>query len=168
MVLLQNCYSYCCLLHSSSWLAALTLHLLSVQVTAFSAITQNGVTGVLPTGVQFTFSGPPSYNEASSIDSSGSSAPSSPPESPSESPPESSPESSIQSDIASASAGNASASAGGSSQVNAAPSLPVRTFSATSCEVMLLLLLYLVWLCSCHDQVISSATTYNNTHKAQH
>ncbi len=111
------------LLHSSTRLAALTLYLLSVQVTAFSAITQNGVTGVLPTGVQFTFSGPPSYDEASSIDSSGSSAPSSAPSStPSstpESPPESSPESSIQSDIASASAGGASASAGGSSQVNA-------------------------------------------------
>lgn len=107
------------LLHSSTRLAALTLYLLSVQVTAFSAITQNGVTGVLPTGVQFTFSGPPSYNEASSIDSSGSSAPSSTPSSTPESPPESSPESSIQSDIASASAGGASASAGGSSQVNA-------------------------------------------------
>lgn len=90
-------------------------------MTAFSAITQNGVTGVLPTGVQFTFGGPPSYNEASSIDSSGSSAPSSTPQSSAESPPESSSESSIQSDIASASAGGASASASGSSQVNAAP-----------------------------------------------
>ena len=110
-----------CLIHSSTRLATLTLHLMSVQVTAFGVITQNGVTGILPTGVQFTFSGPPSYNEASSIDSSGASAPSSAPQSPAESPPESSPESSIQSDIASASAGGASASAGGSSQVNAAP-----------------------------------------------
>ena len=137
MAFCQNCYSCCCLIHSSTSLAALTPHLLSVQVTAFSAITQSGVTGILPTGVQFTFSGPPSYNEASSIDSSGSSAPSStpqspagspprsppesPPESSPESPPESSPESSIQSDIASASAGGASASAGGSSQVSASP-----------------------------------------------
>ncbi len=135
MVYLPNCYSHNCLLHRATWLAALTLYLLSVQVTAFGAITQNGVTGVLPTGVQFTFSGPPSYNEASSIDSSGSSASSSPPSSPSESPPESSPESSIQSDIASASAGGASASAGGSSQVNPAPSLPVLTVTATSCEL---------------------------------
>ncbi|KAA6425669.1 MAG: hypothetical protein FRX49_04566 [Trebouxia sp. A1-2] len=97
----------------------LDIHIIAdtgAEVTAFSAITQNGVTGVLPTGVQFTFGGPPSYNEASSIDSSGSSAPSSTPQSSAESPPESSSESSIQSDIASASAGGASASASGSSQ----------------------------------------------------
>ena len=84
-----------------------TLHLHSLQVTAFSVITQSGVTGTLPTGVQFTFSGPPSYDGASSIDSSGASAPSSP-ASTTESAPESSPESAIQADVASASASAAS------------------------------------------------------------
>ena len=83
------------------------LYLYSLQVTAFSVITQSGVTGTLPTGVQFTFSGPPSYDEASSIDSSGATAPPSPASS-NESAPESSPESAIQSDVASASASGAS------------------------------------------------------------
>ena len=92
-----------------------TLYLYSLQVTAFSVITQSGVTGTLPTGVQFTFSGPPSYDEASSIDSSGATAPSSSASSPAssnesapESAPESSPESAIQSDVASASESGAS------------------------------------------------------------
>lgn len=48
-----------------------------LQLTAFGVIDKSGQTGNLPTDVQFSFSGPPSFDEASSIRSSDSSSDSS-------------------------------------------------------------------------------------------